>query len=1006
MWHLTKLALRSRAATIIITLVIAIASIWAFTGLKTELIPDISLPYTTIVTVYPQATADVVADTVTAPIEQAVWDAWSTKGLKHVTSTSTSNLSVVMAEFEFGTDMDKVGASLTEALGAISMPQAVTDYAASAGSANPQIIPINMNIMPLMAIGVSGDMSAEELKQITDETIVPALSSVDGVLQVSAEGGDADQIVIVPDIDKMNQYGISVFQISALLSASYTSIDEVNNTPLNAGGVTLGDVATVSLSPLPSTAITRINGASSISISVMKTEDGNTVNVAAAIQDKITQLQTELGDSVSITTIFDQSDFINASISQLEEKALIGGVLAVLVVFLFLRTVRASLITAISIPMSILVGFLCMRLSGITINIMTLSAMTIAVGRLIDDSIVIIEVIYRRMRAGENFKTASIEGAKEVATPITAATLATVAIFIPLMFVGGIVGELFVPFGLTVSFAMLASLVVALMLIPAMSRWLVSAKMKVEASRDNWYQNIYVKSLKWTLGHRIMVIVTSIVLLAGSFGLLTQTGTSFMSGSFGEETINVTVSLPDGSSISDTDALVAQIEALLSADAGVRSFTSTIGSSATSLTGIMASAAGTGGDNSAALTIYLKSGADMALETDSIDQSCQNLAGDATIKVSSGSSDSSFMSSSGLSLSIQGDNQENIADVTAILMQRLQKVEGLADLQSDLTTVVPELSITLDPAKLAASGLSQAQMEYLQQEFLLLAYGGTIPGHTVTLDSGAYSIYIAGITDSITSAEQAAGLKIGFPQTLNLSAIADVAIVSVPSHISHTDTNLSASVTGTITTEDVGAVNTAVQDVIDALPAHPGVEIKATGITEMMGDTFSKMIIAILIAVVIVFAIVIAMMRSVVNPLIIMSSIPLAFIGSMLALYISGHTLGISAMMGLLMLVGIVLTNAIVLISMVEQQRKNGLGIQDALIEGGKTRLRPIVMTALTTILAMIPMALASSSGTMLSAELAIVVIGGMVTSTLLTLLVIPAIYSLVHQRRKKAAKA
>jgi HAE1 family hydrophobic/amphiphilic exporter-1 len=991
--------------TIALALLIAAASVWAFMGIKTELIPNMSLPYTTIVTVYPQATPDAVASDVSTPIEKAVMDAWSGKGLKHVTSTSVSNLSVVMAEFEFGTDMNKVSDSLTAALGKLNLPQAVIDYASqSGGTANPQIIPINMNIMPLVSLGVSGNLPADQLKKIVDEQVVPALSQIDGVLRVDAEGGDRDQVVILPDVTKMNLHGISMAQIAGLLLDHNTSIAEVASTPL-ASGVTLGDVASISLSPLPSTAITRINGLPSISLSVVKTEDGNTVNVAGDVVAKVAALQKQLGNDVTITTISNQADFIHASISQLEEKALFGGILAVLVVFFFLWTVRASLITAISIPLSIFFGFLCMRLSGITINIITLSAMTIAVGRLIDDSIVIIEVVYRRMRAGEGFKEASIGGAKEVATPITSATLATIAIFVPLMFIGGIVGEMFLPFGLTVTFAMLASLLVALTLIPALSKLLVNSKAKVATVvRDNWYQKAYVKSLKWTLAHRITVIVTAVVLLVGSLGLLSKTGTSFMSGSFGEETISIAVSLPPTADINETGAVVTDIETLLGKDSGVRTYTSSIGTSSSSLSGIMSAAGGGGGSNTASLTVYLKSDAGIQRETADINTACQALGEKANIEVISGSGDGGGMiSSSTLSLSIQGANQADIAAITAQLMEKLKSVAGVTDLKSDLTTVIPQLNIALDQSKLATSGLPPAQVAGLQQEFMLLLYGGTLPGKTVTLDSGDYSIYIKNVTSNIESVEQANSLKIGYPASVNLSQVADVTLLDTPSHVSHTDSVLSATITGTITDKNVGAVNTAIQTVVNALPAHPGVEIKTAGIAEMMGDTFTRMAIAILVAIVLVFAIVIAMMRSLVNPLIIMASIPFAFIGSILALLATGNTLGVSAMMGLLMLVGIVLTNAIVLVSMVEHLRKSGQSVQDALVEGGKTRLRPIIMTALTTILAMIPMAVLVSSGTVLSAELAIVVIGGMVTSTFLTLLVIPAIYSLVHQRRKKS---
>jgi len=1007
MWHLTKLALRSRLVTILLALAVAGVSAWAFLGLKVELIPDINLPYTTVVTVYPQATPDTVANEITSPIEQVIWDKWSDKSLKHVTSTSSAGISVIMAEFEFGTDMTVVGDSLNEGISKLTLPQAVLDFPKTMGmdTKNPQIIPINMNIMPLMNLSLSGDLPPEQLKQIAVTQIIPELTMIEGVLRLDVEGGEKDQVVISPDPDKMNRYGISMAQIAGLLGTSYSSLSDIENTSLGTDNIKIADIAAVGKSPPPLSAITRTNGRPSVGISVFKTETANTVETADAINARIAELQGELGNGVTVSTIFDQSDFIKASVNQLWEKAVIGGVLAILVVFFFLWAVRASLITAISIPLSVFIGFLCMRLTGVTLNILTLSAMAIAVGRLIDDSIVMVEIIYRRMRQGENFREASIQGAREIANPITSATLATVAIFIPLMFVGGIVGEMFLPFGLTVTFAMLASLLVALALIPALSKWLVSSKPKPTTLRDNWYQKIYTGALKWALEHRVTVVVSAVILFLGSMGLLSTTGTSFMSGSMGEPTVSINIALPANTEINTTSAVAAKVEALLSENPAVRSFDSTIGTSATSMAGIMSAAQGGGGSNTATIVAYMKPDVDLPREVSAINQSCQGIIINGFIAVSGGDSGASMgMSMTNVNLSIQGQNQADIAAVTAHLMEKLRNVNGITDLKSDLTTVVPKLNIAVDTAKVAASGYPVAQMPQLQQEFMLLMNGGTLPDKSVTIDNESYPIYIKGIVNSLSDPEQAKNLKIGYPQSVTLNDIADVAILELPSHVSHVDTVLSATITGSIIGKDIGAVNRAVQQQVDALPEHTGVNVVTAGIAEQMGETFSSMFIAIIIAIVIVFLIVILMMRSIINPLIIMISLPLAAIGSILALLITNHTLGVSAMMGLLMLIGIVLTNAIVLVSMVEQLRKKGRSIRDALLEGGKTRLRPILMTALTTILAMVPLALMVSSGTMLSAELAIVVIGGMVSSTLLTLFVIPAVYSMVHREKKETA--
>jgi hydrophobic/amphiphilic exporter-1 (mainly G- bacteria), HAE1 family len=1004
MWHLTELALHKRFITLLVALIIAGASIWALVGLKVELIPNIELPYITIVTIYPNATPDEVVQGVTAPVEKMVWDKWATHGLKHVTSTSASNMSLIMGEFEFGTDMTAVTKSLNDGLSGITLPAAVTSYAAAAGSAgsNPQIIPINMNILPLVNYSLSGNLPAEQLKKIADTQIVPALQGIEGVLRADAVGGQADQVIISPDPERMVKYGISISQIAGLIAPASNSLEAVANTSLGSGNIKLADVAQVTRGPSPLSAISRTNGQTSVNISITKTEKSNTVEVARAAAAKMKTLQSQLGDQVQIITVFDQSEYITTSINQLWEKAIVGGILAIAVVFLFLWAVRASLITAISIPLSILIGFLGMRLAGITINLFTLSAMSIAVGRLIDDSIVMVEVIFRRRKQGEGFREAAIGGAKEVANPITTATLATVAIFIPLMFVGGIVGQVFIPFALTVTFAMIASLLVALLVVPALSNFLISGKSKIQPERDNWYQKMYSGALKWTLLHRVTALVVTIVLFAGSLGLIPIIGTSFMAG-MNDKSMTVNIQLPPNTDISITSAKAAEVENLLKGNKAIKNYYTSLGTS-TSMQGIMAAASG-GGNNTAAINIYLVQDADLKRETEALNRACQGIAGNAEIEVSNSDSGGTMgMSTSGVNLSIRGNNREDVARVTNQLMEQLKGVEGLTRLSADLTTLVPKLNIAVDQSKIVTSGLPPAQMTQLQPEFYYLMVGGTIPDKTVTVESNPRTIYIKSISSRLSSVEQAQQLKIGYPQSVDMGKVANITIQELPSHVSHTDTDLSASITAFITVKDIGSVNQAIQKQIDALPQHPGVEIKAAGIAEQMGETFSRMGIAIIIAIVIVFVIVILMMRSFCNPIIIMASLPLASIGAFIALAISRYTLSVSAMMGLLMLIGIVLTNAIVLVTLVEHLRKNGKSTHEALLEGGKTRLRPILMTALTTIFAMVPMAIGWGSGSMLTAELAVVVIGGLFSSTLLTLFVIPVIYSLAHRDRKARA--
>ncbi len=998
MWHLTRAALHNRLVTLGIVVVLVGLSIWALFQLQQELIPDIELPYMTVVTVYPQAPADQVASEVSAPIEQAIWERWEGEGLKHMYSTSVGSMSMIMAEFKFGTKMAPVADSFNELIGEVELPAAVRGATQVVPDLkeNPRVIPIDVaGIMPVVVFSLSGDVAPEQLKAAAEGDIVPALSEIGGVLSVETMGGENDRVIITPDPAKMNQYGLSAAQIIGSLPPEYQSLEAVASTQLGPG-LSLGSIATVGLGP--TSAITRTNGMTSLTINVYQTEGSNTVDTANAVVARANEVSRDLGEGVDLTIVMDQSEFIEASIDTLVEKALIGGALAVVVVFVFLMAVRASLVTAISIPISMLLGFGAMYVFKITINILTLSAMSIAVGRLIDDSIVIVEVIYRRLQGGEPFREAAIGGAKEVATPITAATLATVAIFLPLAFVGGIVGELFVPFALTVTFAMLASLLVALMVVPTLSNFLVGGKAKSKV-KESWYERAYTPMLKWALGHRAITLVTVTAMFLASLGLAAVVGTSFMSG-MSEESLTVEVRMPPGTSIGVTGDMAAQVEALLAGYDDVKSYYTTVGTS-TTLMGAMSAASG-GGSNTAQITAYLKSGTDVDQAAETLRTDCQGIPGGEGIVVST--SMGADMGFSGVEISIQGDDPEAIAATANELYAALQGVDGVANLECDLTTLVPQLGIQPDPAKMAALGLSEEQMQQLTQEYYLLMTGGDLPGHEAAFDGSTYPLHMNSVAAGLTGVEQASALQIGWPP-VSLSQVADVALVQVPTHISHTDLNLSGGITGAITQKDVGAVNAAIEKEINNLSPHEGVEVKTAGITEMMNESLGRMSYAILAAVFISFLVVAITLRSVLNPLIIMVSLPLATIGAFLGLLLGGYTLGVAGMMGMLMLVGIVLTNAIVLIAVVEQMRKEGMSTHDALIQGGQTRLRPILMTALTTIFAMVPLALGVESGTMIAGELAVVVIGGLFSSTLLTLVVIPVLYSLTDRLRRSPVK-
>jgi len=1016
MWYLTKIGIRSRLLTILLAVLLTGAAIWGTFQLKTELIPNIEFPFTSVITVYPDALPEAVVSEVTVPVEDVVWERFKGRGLKHISSTSASGVSVLFMTFEYGTHQDDTNSAIAEAIDGLDLPDEVRQL-----EGNPQIIPIDLSQMPLVILGLSGDYSQYELKQIAEDHFVPVLTQVEGVFSAEVEGGDKERVLISPNPQQIVTSNVSMYQIVAMLTMDgrYDSLEAIRNAPMDVDDVVLDDIASVDLGPAPNKAITRTNGEPSVAIFVMKQSDANTVDVANAVMDRVREIEADLNGDITVVPVLDQSEFIEDSVSQLLQMAIIGFILAIFIVFLFLMAFRASLVTAMSIPLSVLIGFLVMYFAGITINLLTLSAMAIAVGRLIDNSIVVTEVIYRRVKAGEDFRAAAIGGAREVAAPITSATLATVAIFLPLAFVGGIVGELFVPFALTITFALIASLLVALIVIPAFSKWFVGKtrdekrEKKAQPGRT-WYQRWYVSVLKWALGHRAIVLVITFIIFIGSIMLIPVIGTSFLP-SMGEPMLMVEIELLPGTELQDTSDVVAQVESVIDNQVqGIQYYWSTIGTSA-SFMGIISTMQG-GGDNTAEIMIMLEADTDMKKERDALDESLDDLRdsmGFDFVKVlTMEESDAGMMGAAGIDLSVVGESSDEINRAAELLYERLLDIEGISNLETQLSMVMPTLVIDLDESKMIGMGLSDKQINETYKEKYLLASGTSSDDVVVSIDSEDYGITLKGISRELYFADDPTtlteALPMGFPVLGTLGNISDVDLPLSPTHISHYDLQFSAGISGTVDEKDMGAVNRQVNEAVDEVLATPGLEgvdVKMGGIFEEMSSGFSSMGIAIIAAIFIAFMILVISMRSLLNPLIIMVSLPLASIGAILGLLISGYPLGMSGMMGILMLVGIVLTNAIVLIALVVQLRKQGMSAYDALIEGGQTRLRPILMTALTTMIAMVPLAVGVGAGTFIAAELAVVVIGGLFSSTLLTLLVIPVIYSLADGLRSRVTR-
>jgi len=1021
---ITKIALNKRWLTMLVAALVTGASIWALMTMKMELLPDVEFPMTTVITAYPQAQPDEVTELVTIPIENI---ADNLDGIKHVTSTSSVGGSVVLFEFEYGTDMDKANADLAKHLAEIDLPPEVKNLPISMAvfEENPRLMPINIHSIPVVTISLIGDYTAEELRQAATDVVQPTLQRIDGVYAVSVEGGSADKVLVTPDVTALNRESISIGHLSVVLSTGqFGSLEEIEEAMLRPDGLSVGDIAVIGVGQSGGTMVSRTNGKPSISINITKADEANTVITGNAVIEELDVIETALPAGMELVVIADQTEYIEASVSDLTLNAIIGSVLAVVVVFLFLMAIRASLVTAVSIPLSLLFAFLLMRAANITINILTLSAMIIAVGRVIDNSIVILEVFYRRFQQGQTFRTAALEGVREVVAPITSATVATMVIFLPLGFVGGIVGEMFIPFGLTISFALVGSLLIALTVVPALSGYLVKRTAKVE-STSAWYLGFYTRVLKWCLRHRAATLTIAIALFVGSFALVPIIGTTFLPEMSGNM-LTVTIEMPPDTEVTVTDQITRRVEDELSDFSNVESYHTVVGGSASG--GFDALLGGSGLSNFASIRVNTSPDVEAEDVVEALRDELQDIAPGGDVWVSAISAMSGGMAS-GLEIIVRGDTHENVTVAANMLVEDLkagQRGEAgetsgdsgfaarmdemnrralmeLDEIELELEAVQPRLVIQPDTTKLMGAGLSFDQLALLGQEFMLMQLGGTV-GEAV-IDGTSREVFVESIAGGLTDMETASELSVGYPTPVSLVEIATLELGEQLSRVRRYDGKILATVTATIGQEDVGAVNRAVQARIDSLALPEGVETSMGGITEDMRQGFSGMFIAIPVAMLLAFAVIVVTFRSFRDPLIIMASLPLASIGALVAQAISGRPIGMSALMGVLMLVGIVLTNAVVLIAVVNQMRKEGVSTYDAIVEGGRTRLRPILMTALTTMIAMVPLAIGLGQGVLMAAELATVVIGGLFSSTLLTLLVIPTIYAMVNRVPRQSVR-
>lgn len=1063
--HLLSVAsLANRALVALVTICVAIFGGVALTSLRTELVPDITLPQVVVSSQYPGVSAEIVDADVTGPIEDALQ---VVPGLESTTGTSTTGSSTVVASFTYGTNLPTTEQRVQQAVNRIAsqLPEGIT----------PTVLTGSIADLPILQIAVPrGDDEAALVDRI-EQVVIPALERVDGVRGAELAGAEGQRVTIAPDEPALATAGLTRQAIgdaidangvllpggtvteddqtlSVQIGGTLASVDELSAIPVGPG-LTLADVATVTLDTDPASSVSIVNGEQSISISVTKLQSANTVEVSNLVQALLPELEADLG-GVEMTVVFDQAPFIEQSIDALAIEGLLGLAFAVLVILVFLLSVRATLVTAISIPTSVLITFIGLWATGYTMNILTLGALTIAIGRVVDDSIVVIENIKRHLAFAPSRMRAILDGVREVAGAITASTVTTVIVFLPLAFVTDVTGELFRPFSLTVTIALLASLLVALTIVPVLAYWVLRAPKgspaalagvgadaretrdaarsdeqaaspvphhaaprrtvlqrilrrpaapvepgatvdAAEAARRTPASDGHEEApgrlrrgfrpiLVWTLAHPVVVLVGALVLLGGSAAAAPLMAVNFL-GDTGQTSVRATQTLEPGASLETRlDAATATSAALEEID-GVAIVQATVSQGAGAFAGF---GLGGGGTSEVSYSITADDDADMPALIERMRAALDEQPGETSVGEAGGG-----FGGSDVTIDVTAPTEDELVAATEAVHDAVADLDDVAATSDSLEAAQPIVQVTIDRRAAADAGLNEVAVAGIVAQAMQPQ-----PVGDIQLDGSVVRIFLAPTGDVSTLD---ALRQVPVPTALGvvpLDELADVEAALGPVSIATLDGERTATVTVTPSTDDVQGVGAAVQEAVDGVDLADGAAATVGGAAADIEEAFTQLGIAALIAVLLVYVVMVATFKSLLQPLLLLVSIPFAATGAIVMQVVTGVPLGVASMVGVLMLVGIVVTNAIVLVDLVNQYRDRGMSVRDALAEGAERRMRPVLMTAAATVFALVPMALGiTGHGGFISQPLAIVVIGGLISSTLLTLVVLPALYLLVE---------
>jgi hydrophobic/amphiphilic exporter-1 (mainly G- bacteria), HAE1 family len=1018
-----EMAVRRRVSVVMAGLAVVAFGLVAYERLALELFPDITYPSLTVQTEFPDTAPQEVENLVTRPVEEVVG---VLRGLQTVHSVSRPGVSEVTLEFEWGSDMDLLSMEVREKLDRLVLPDEALD---------PIVLRYDPSLDPILRLALTGSDDLMVLRRLADKQIKQDFETVKGVAAASIKGGLEEEIQIEVDQGRLAALGISLDQIRQVVGVSnvnlpggalrgqdsqflirtineFDDIEEIANLIIarqDAAAVRLKDVAVVRWGHKEREEITRSGGKEAVEVSLYKEGDANTVTVARRLRERLAEWEDgKLPPDTELTVLFDQSHFIQQSVDEVRNAALIGGVLAIVVLLLFLRDLRSTLIIATSIPLSVIATFIAMYKLDISLNIMSLGGLTLGIGMLVDNSIVVLESIFRKRQLGQSLFVAAVRGTAEVGPAVMASTLTTVAVFVPIVFVEGVAGQLFRDQALTVTFSLLASLVVAVTLIPMLSaagsRLPGPNALKKAGLRDGagdletgdpvftlgWFSRLYHGLLEGALRLKWMTLIVGFGLFFLSVAAIGLLGTELIP-QLSEGEFFFELKLPEGASLAATDRTMRMMETVAAEEPAIDRYYATVGSRLVS-GGVSVN---TKAENLGQLNLVLADRSDSRAELAAAERLRQRFTGLPDVEVKFGRP-SYFSLKTPVEVILFGENLDELRAYSLELVRRLETVPGLVDVRSSLEAGNPELQVVFDRERLASMGLDMGVLSETLKNRVL----GVVPTRFKEQDR-QIDIRIRNREQDRHSAQDVRNLVVPGPDgtPIRLLSVADVSEARGPAEIHRLQQQRAAVVSANLEDRTLGA---AIVDVEAALASEPppiGLSTELGGQNAEMQTSFNSLRFALILAVFLVYLVMAATFESFLHPFLVLFTIPLALVGVVAGLLATGTTITVIVLIGTVMLVGIVVNNAIVLIDTVNRLRRAGAAKRDAVVRAGHLRLRPILMTTLTTILGLMPMALSWGEGAELRSPLAITVASGLALSTLLTLVVIPAAYVAVPSR-------